>query len=233
MAQQYTLEQTMADEHGNPEDSEGQSVTQWIRNLEAGDSIANQQIWQRYYARLVELARSRLRSDFRRVADEEDIALDALNSLFQGVSAGRFPKLDDRTDLWRLLLTITERKAMALARYHSRRKRGSGLVRGESVFGVATGSTERHAGLDSESPLPTPEAAAEIAETIRALLNQLGDQQLTSIAIKKLEGYSVEEIAQLMQCSVRTVKRKLQRIRTVWSEQSFDGDFEFRESEAD
>ena len=40
--------------------SEG-SVTHWLRLLQGGARAASQPLWQRYFQRLVELARARLR----------------------------------------------------------------------------------------------------------------------------------------------------------------------------
>jgi hypothetical protein len=37
------------------------SVTHWIRQLQAGDQVACQQLWEGYFRRLVGLARHRLR----------------------------------------------------------------------------------------------------------------------------------------------------------------------------
>jgi hypothetical protein len=68
-------------------------------------------LWERYFRRLVGLARPRLDNTARRAADEQDVALSALASVFRGVEEGRFPQLGDRDDLWRLLVTVTVRKA--------------------------------------------------------------------------------------------------------------------------
>ena len=40
------------------------------------------------------------------IAEPEDVALSAFNSLCRGLENGRFPKLQDRDDLWRLLVVI-------------------------------------------------------------------------------------------------------------------------------
>jgi hypothetical protein len=63
--------------------SEG-SVTHWLGQLQAGDPAAAQQMWQRYFPRLVELARQKLRVALRRAADEEDVALSAFDSFCRG-----------------------------------------------------------------------------------------------------------------------------------------------------
>jgi hypothetical protein len=49
--------------------SEG-SVTQWLGLAQVGDPAAAQQLWQRYFRRLVGLARVKLRGSPRGVADE-------------------------------------------------------------------------------------------------------------------------------------------------------------------
>ena len=67
------------------------SVTQWIDRLKAGDPDAAQELWERYFRRLVGLARKKLRAAPRRAADEEDVALSAFDSFCRGAEQGRFP----------------------------------------------------------------------------------------------------------------------------------------------
>jgi hypothetical protein len=83
-----------------PDDDHG-SVTRWNSNLRDGNDSAPQRLWERYFARMVELARAGLRSLGRRDAagDEEDTALSAFDSFCAGVARGRFPELADRKDL--------------------------------------------------------------------------------------------------------------------------------------
>jgi hypothetical protein len=54
------------------------------------------------------------------------------------MSDGRYPRLKDGDDLWKLLVTITCHKAASQARRVRARKRGGGHVRGESVFEVSS-----------------------------------------------------------------------------------------------
>jgi hypothetical protein len=104
------------------------SITKCLVLLKQGDSDAAQRIWQRYFHRLVGLARARLRAAQRRVADEEDVALSALDSFFRRAARGEFPRLDDRDDLWQLLSVLTVRKAANLGRHERRQSRGGGGV---------------------------------------------------------------------------------------------------------
>src|SRR5436190_46081 len=109
------------------------SVTRWIEQLKAGDQRAAQPLWERYYRRLVRLARGQLRG--------------------------------------------------------ARRRAEEGL---------------------------TPAFASELAEEFRRRLDSLGDDTLRAVALWKLEGYANEEIAEKLNCVVRTVERKLRVIRAIW-----------------
>lgn len=192
------------------------SITQWLEQIEAGESVAAHMLWQRYYERLVALARRRLRDAPRRVADEEDVALSAFNCFFQGIEAGRFPKLDDRDDLWRILVTLTANKALDQIKYQSRQKRGGGNVRGESVF-INIDALDGPAGIDQVvGSEPTPQFAAEVAANCRELIGRLKDETLEKVAMWKMKGLTNEEISQELKCDVRTVARKLKAIRTLW-----------------
>jgi DNA-directed RNA polymerase specialized sigma24 family protein len=194
--------------------SEG-SVTCWLHQLKAGDRTAVQKLWERYFQRLVNLARTKLRCIPRRAADEEDVALSALKSFCQAAEEDRFPRLEDRADLWQLLLVITARKAGHLLREEERQKRGGGA----SASGPP-GMAAKQIGIEQiVSREPSPEFAAKVAEECRRLLRRLGDSGLETVALWKMEGYSNEEIPRKLGVVVRSVKRKLQRIREIWEQE--------------
>jgi RNA polymerase sigma factor (sigma-70 family) len=194
-------------------------ITRWMGRLTTGDESAARHLWQAYYTKLVELARRRLRNSARRVADEEDVALSAFDSFCRGAAVGRFPDLNDRHDLWKLLVTLTIRKSTAQLRREHAQKRGSADVRGESVFGEANGSSDAVGLAAALADEPTPELAAMAAEQCEHLLNQLNDSSLRQIALLKLEGYTNHEIAAQIGCGLRTIDRKLKRIRDCWGEE--------------
>src|SRR5271156_301531 len=130
---------------------EGASITEWLGNLREGDQAAAQPLWERYFSKLVTVARTKLRRMRRTTADEdeEDAALSAFNSFCDGAARGKFPQLADRDDLWRLLVVITARKAMAQAHREGRKKRGGGRVVDEAVlFGHGLGDEGSLAGLE-------------------------------------------------------------------------------------
>lgn len=193
--------------------SDAASVTIWIDQLRAGDSRAAQKLWEGYFHRLVSLARGKLRSMPRRGADEEDVALSAFDSFFRGVEQGRFPQLDDRDDLWQILLMITERKAFDLLEHEGRQKRD--WRRNQSTD--ASSGKLVLAGRE-----PDPAFAAQVAEECEKLLTKLADANLRLIAVRKMEGYTNNEIAKELGCSLVTIERRLRLIRLEWEGRDSD-----------
>lgn len=187
------------------------SVTRWLGQAQAGDVAAAQQLWQRYFGRLVALARVKLRGSPRGMADEEDVALSAFDSFYRGVEQGRFPRLFDRDNLWSLLVVITARKAGKLKRNAGRQKRGgSHPLSPRRVERVRDDDLELDEVLGRE---PSPEFAAQVAEECQRLLDGLKDDVTRAIVLFKMEGHTNEEIAKKLDCAPRTVERKLCVIR--------------------
>jgi DNA-directed RNA polymerase specialized sigma24 family protein len=195
------------------------SVTTWVGQLRAGNRDAAQQLWERYFARLVGLARKRLRGLRRGAADEEDVALSALDSFYRGLEQGRFPQLDDRHNLWDLLVVLTARKAIDLRQRETRQKRGGGKVAGESALDGLLGPEDGGAGIDQVMGAePTPALAAQVADEVRWLLGMLPTEEVRSVARMKLEGCTNAEIAGRLGCALVTVERRLSLIRSLWKE---------------
>jgi DNA-directed RNA polymerase specialized sigma24 family protein len=194
----------------------GGSVTHWIGALQAGDvDDATRRLWGRYFEQLAHLARLRLRSTPRGPADEEDVALSVFDSFCEGIAAGAFPRLDGRDDLWRLLVTITARKAANLLRREHQLKRGGGLVLGEAALD-GNAPDARRALAEVVGNEPSPEFAAMVAEECRIRLQGLKDDSLRQVALMRMEGYANEEIAGRLDISLRSVERKLEAIRKRW-----------------
>ncbi len=192
------------------------SVTHWIGDLQGGDmDSAARQLWGRYFDRLARLARIKLKAVPQGPADEEDVALSAFHSFCEGAAAGRFSKLGGRDDLWRLLVTITARKAANQLRHEHQLKRGGGRVVREAA--LDQGDPEgRRALAEVLGDEPTPEFAAMVAEECRVRLDSLGDETLRQVALLRMEGYSNDEVASRLAVSLRSVERKLEVIRKRW-----------------
>jgi DNA-directed RNA polymerase specialized sigma24 family protein len=188
-------------------DSSRGSVSHWLDGLRKGESVAAQELWNRYFARLVAVAQARL-SGLARESDGEDIALSAIKSVMLGVREHRFPDLSDRNSLWPLLVTITARKSVSEVRRQLAEKRSAANeCRFEDV--------RDYVGVE-----PSPEFAIEVADELERLVRKVGDLTLRRLVERKLSGCTNEEIADEFGCTVRTVIRKINRVRQEWGEAS-------------
>jgi len=188
------------------------SITRCLHLLRDGDADAVRLIWERYFPRLVEQARLTLAAAARRASDQEDVALSAIDRFCRAARQGRYADLADRDGLWRLLLRITTRRALDLIRREQRQRRGGGAER-RAPAGAPDEPNTLSLVVSHE---PSPAFAAEMAEACRRLLDGLPDRESRTLAVAKLEGYDNREIADLLDCSVRTVERRLQLIREIW-----------------
>jgi DNA-directed RNA polymerase specialized sigma24 family protein len=197
----------------NPDD-----ITRWISGLNAGEQAAAQAIWESYFEKLVRFARKKMLPSARRQADEEDAALSAMHSFYRGMRQGRYENLAGRDELWRLLMTIVLHKVLKQKRRERTLKRGGGRTRGESVF-LNTDGSDPFRGIEQAlGGEPTADVALAVSENCEHLLAGLGDETLQQIATLKLEGFTNDEIAAKLDCTTRSIERKLQRIRHRWTE---------------
>jgi DNA-directed RNA polymerase specialized sigma24 family protein len=194
------------------------SVSQWIASLRTGDLAAVEKLWHRYKVRLTELAGTRLQRLPKGITDEDDIAQSVFLSVYRGAMAGRFEDLKNRDELWWLLLALTKQKIANLARRETAKKRGGGRVQSGSF--TSDTSLGGQLGFDLLiGDQPTPESLLILEEEHRRLLAILPDDRLRRIAVSRIEGYSVPEIASKLEVSVRSVERKLQLIRNAWAKE--------------
>ncbi|TWT65351.1 ECF-type sigma factor [Allorhodopirellula solitaria] len=206
-----------------------EQLAELLDEVRDGDEQATTLLWERYFQPLVRLAGTRLPRNLRRTSDEEDIALSAFHSFIAGVRRDQFPDLAGPDNLWGLLITLTSRKVHAHLRRQTRQKRGGGNVRGESIFldstgEIAAGGLEQLGRGGGGEDALRPDVRAELAEACEKLLDDLPDSQLREIAVMRMDGYLVDEIAERLELSKRAVERRLQLIRKTWSEQREAGE---------
>ena len=200
-------------------ESSPQEFNELLQRVREGDDQAIAKLWEDYYQQLVRIAAKRMPQNLRRSGDEEDIALSAFHSFIAGIRHDRFPDLSGRDNLWGLLITLTGRKVHAHMRHQTRQKRGGGAVRGESVFLDRAGD-QTAGGIGGVTGDANPaDIQAELAEACDVLLDQLDDEQLKQIAVMRMDGFLVDEIASRLGLSKRAVERRLQLIRRTWTEQ--------------
>ncbi len=199
-------------------DSQG-SITRLIEQLRSDDptvrDAAARQVWDRYVPALLDLARNHLDHRLLQREDEEDVLQSMYASFCLRQRRGSF-ELAGRNDLWKLLVTVTLRKARNTARRH--RQEARDYRRELAPPGSPESDSAELVVEMMDASAPTPEDAAALNEALERRLRALGDPVLRQIALRKLEGYSNKEIAhELDDCTERTIERKLGRIRARWA----------------
>ena len=63
----------------------------------------------------------------------------------------------------------------------------------------------------------TPEASYSALEECERLLSILPSEDLKRLAVLKVDGYTNEELAEILNCTRRSVQRRLQLIREIWT----------------
>jgi RNA polymerase sigma factor (sigma-70 family) len=175
-----------------------QSVTEWIQDVQQGKSgDATQELFERFYGRLIGLARKRL-GNLHAYEDEQDVAISAMKSFFLRAPEGKFPKLTDRNSLWSLLAAITLNKTASLQRRQFAELRDE--RRNVSLEAILQSG-------------PSEELLDSVFQEGNSLLDKLGNELLKQVAQLRMEGYTNQEIAEKMGISLATVKRKLNIIR--------------------
>ena len=187
-------------------DTNSSDFAKWVERFEAGDSSASVELVDAFYDRLLRLARKRLAGVPPQIADEEGAVISALRSFFSGIQDGQFQQIEGQDDLWKVLATITTRKAIRQLRVHWK----------QSGEGDRIDRTHELASLFAAEP--TPEDEAILVEECQRCLDLLDDEMLRKIAWFRLEGRDAKEIAEAMDIHVRSVQRKLKLIEAKWLE---------------
>lgn len=180
------------------------SISNWLHELKHGNPDGAQAIWERYFVRLVNLARERIRDRAFVLQDEEDVALSVLNRFCRAAQEGRVPDITNRNGLWYLLAKMTAQKLVDRNRYQTAMCRtphdGDGREGGSVEYVI--GDT------------PSPEFGMMMGDALQSLFKSLQKKpQLRRVLIERMEGRSNEEIADAMGYSRRTVQQMVKEIQ--------------------
>jgi RNA polymerase sigma-70 factor (ECF subfamily) len=184
--------------------SSGELMARW----RAGDEEAAATLWRRYARRLIALARRRISGRLNRHVDPEDVVQSAYRSFFVGARSDRYV-LQHSGDLWRLLVAITLHKVQHQVKHHLAMKRAGGQT--QSLEGEGQRLSLHPRVLAQE---PSPEDAAALTDELTRVLAELEPWQRVLITFR-LQGYQIEEIADMARCHERTVRRVLERVRKL------------------
>lgn len=194
------------------------SVTDWISQLKAGEEDALRRLHARYWPTLVALARNKLPPLAGRVADNEDVAQEALWSFYLSLKAGRLPRLTNRHDFLALLTHIIACRAANQIESERTIKRGGGRVRAESIPDGLPVTRSLGRGVEqAPDERPTPLEQALLNDCYRQYVGGL-PEGLRPFAEFYLAGYTRQEIARRAGCAQRTVDRKIALILEKWQQ---------------
>lgn len=167
-----------------------------------GKTEAADRLFHRYAVRLAALASRRMNDRLRTKLDADDVVASAMRSFFIGAANGRFA--DDRSlSLWSLLAKITLRKVSKQVDYFSAKRRS--ISRESESIDVAD-LVER-----TGESLETSLSAFE--ETLTQITSGLTAKE-QRVLDGMLQGQSQHDISIALDCSERTVRRAVDKIRT-------------------
>jgi RNA polymerase sigma factor (sigma-70 family) len=185
-----------------------QASVELLEKLRQGDKQAAEQIYCRFVERLIAFAGSRLSPIMASRFDPEDVVQSVFRSLSVRAREGKFV-VSRNGDLWKLLVSITINKLRGQIDRHSAAKRRVGRE-------VSVDSLLRSPDLLREIATqdPSPADAAELVDEVRHLMKQLEPDQRTCLELR-LQGFSLEEIAMQTDCSERTVRRVMDKVKRL------------------
>lgn len=177
-----------------------------LARYQSGDEQAAEELFSKYMRRLIGLANSRLSAKMARRIDPEDVVQSAYRSFFLHARDGRYV-IANSGDLWRLLVVITLNKLRQKVEFHSAGKRGINLEQ----------SVKRDGSMASFAPQalhrdPTPQEELGLLEEIAQLTEGMDEVQKQIVELR-LQGFQIEEIADTVARSERTVRRVMDKVK--------------------
>src|SRR3954454_24378748 len=177
---------------------------QLVERAQRGDKRAFELLVEKYQRKL-----GRLLSRFiRDQAEVEDVTQEAFIKAYRALPAFRGDSAF-YTWLYRIGINTAKNYLMAMGR----RAPTSTEVEAEEAEGFEEGEQLRD--------INTPESVLlsnEIAETVNSTIEQLPEELRTAIQLREIEGMSYEDIAQVMNCPIGTVRSRIFRAREAIAE---------------
>lgn len=176
------------------------------QHVQANDSMAVDELYRRYLPRLIALVRQRLSRPLSRRIDPEDVVQSAYRSFFAAARQEKFV-LERSGDLWRLLARIALNKLADQCAWHRAARRDVSMEQSSAERKASTCARWEAVSLE-----PSPEHVAAVAEEIRLLLENLDPAQCQMVEMR-LNGYTIQDIAESCCRSERTVRRLFESLR--------------------
>ena len=178
---------------------------QLVERAQRGDKRAFELLVEKYQRKL-----ARLLSRFiRDPAEVEDVTQEAFIKAYRALPAFRGDSAF-YTWLYRIGINTAKNYLMAMGR----RAPTSTEIEAEEAEGFEEGEQLRD--------INTPESlllSNEIAKTVNSTIEALPEELRTAIQLREIEGMSYEDIAQVMNCPIGTVRSRIFRAREAIAEQ--------------
>jgi len=186
---------------------------QLVKRWQAGDQQAAQELFHRYFQRLVALAKSRFFARLAGRIDPEDVVQSAYRSFFLGAREGKYA-LERGGDLWRLLVAITLHKVQDQIKHHTAELRNVDAEHQfgseDSLFGISAAQIAAQE--------PSPIAAVGLIDELEALLRGVPPIYRRVLELR-LQGHTMQEIADTTHRSLATVSRLLEKVKALLEQQ--------------
>lgn len=149
--------------------------------------------------------------------DTDDLVASAFCLVWQRRCAGDFTDVDSAARLRGLLLKVIDYKVLRRIRSQSRQKRGGGReLHEQSAFAGGESGLAGLQGVQDKRMSELSQQALVTADTLAYLLEN-ADAELRKIVSLRLQGWTLEEIAESVGCCVSTIVRKLRRVEQIWT----------------
>jgi RNA polymerase sigma-70 factor, ECF subfamily len=188
--------------------SENESFPELMDRLRSGEDEAAREVFARFAARLVGLARRHLDGRLAVKVDPEDVVQSAYKSFFIRQRDGTL-EVGNWDGLWGVLTMITLRKCADRAAYYRADKRNVA----RELAGRPDDSGAGAAGEIALDRQPSPEEAAVLAETVEALFAAVDDPDERANLELSLQGFTATEISESLGRAERSVRRLRERVR--------------------
>lgn len=168
-----------------------------VRRAQTGDESAYEELVRTHQHRVVAIASRLLRGS----ADAEDIAQQVFVKAY--FSLRRFDQRS-RFSTWIYKITVNE------CWNHLRKKKARPLV---YEADLTEEQSERLGGEAQRSSTVDPEEAVRQHDLAEWLLSQVDTEDRTMLELKEIQGFSIDEIAEMLELNPNTVKVRLFRAR--------------------
>lgn len=173
---------------------------QLVERVQRGDKYAFDLLVVKYQRRL-----ARLLSQFvRDSAEVEDIAQETFIKAYRALPSFRG---DSAFYTWLYRIGINTAKNFLVSQ---------GRKAPATINGFDNEDAENFEGADQLREMNTPESelmGKQVAQTVNQALDALPEELRTAIILREIEGLSYEEIADIMECPIGTVRSRIFRAR--------------------